>query len=103
MQAMFDDVEQYSEKVPTCAFSLHRERHHLSKLSPLLFIGVSGSFFRGGQQLHPAKIQSLPAEISPCQGGPYVLPSFPLPISVLPSYHFCPAKLPFLSCQAPIF
>ena len=24
-------------------------------------------------------------------------------ISVLPSSHFCPAKLPFLSCQAPIF
>ena len=32
-----------------------------------MLIGVSGSFFRGGQQLHPAKIQSLPAEISSCQ------------------------------------
>ena len=32
-------------------------------------IGVSGSFLRGGQQLHPAKIQSLPDKISFCQGG----------------------------------
>merc|ERR1712067_35020 len=32
-------------------------------------IGVSESLFRGGQHLHPAKIQSLPAKISSCQGG----------------------------------
>ena len=29
-------------------------------------IGVPGSFSRRGQQLHPAKIQSLPAKISSC-------------------------------------
>ena len=50
-------------------------------------IGVSGSFFRGGQQLHPAKIQSLPAKISSCQGGHVFCHA------TVPS---CPAKL---SCQ----
>merc|ERR1711952_122683 len=53
----------------------------------LIHIGVSGSFFRGGQQLHPAKIQSLPAKISSCQGG----------------HVFCQAAVPSfstkLSCQ----
>ena len=29
----------------------------------LIVIGVSGSYFRGGQQLHSAQIQSLPAKI----------------------------------------
>merc|ERR1711952_256702 len=35
---------------------------------------------------------------------PAKLPFLPCqaPISVLQSSHFCPAKLPFLSCQAPI-
>jgi len=51
-------------------------------------IGVSGSFFRGGQQLHPAKIQSLPAEIYSCQWG----------------HVFCQAAVPSfsakLSCSA---
>ena len=51
-------------------------------------IGVSGSFLRGGQQLHPAKIQSLPAEIYSCQWG----------------HVFCQATVPSfsakLSCSA---
>ena len=123
-----------------------------------LGIGVSGSFFRGGQQLHPAKIQSFPAKISSCQGGAMCsakllyqafLPSCPangqkwkingcktgksggktgkygrnqpkvaetrqkmtekvakwevLQIVFCQACHFCPAKLPFLSCQAPIY
>ena len=121
-------------------------------------IGVSGSFLRGGQQLHTAKIQSLPAKISSCQGG-YVfcqaaVPSFYAKLScqtvllmdklvdkwlknrqsweknrkvwqkptksgrkktkmteklskcgvlliiLCQAFHFCPAKLLFLSCQA---
>ena len=53
-----------------------------------LSIGVFGSFFRGGQHLHPAKIQSLPAKISSCQGGIHL---------------FCQAAVPSfstkLSCQ----
>ena len=36
-----------------------------------MHIGVSRSFFRGvSQQLHPAKIKSLPAKTSSCQEGP---------------------------------
>ena len=58
-------------------------------------IGVSGSFFRGGQQLHPAKIQSLPAEISSCQGGPFVLPSCSTKL-------FCQAVLPNCSANGQI-
>merc|ERR1711884_517695 len=50
-------------------------------------IGVSESFLRGGQQLHPAKIRSHPAKISSCQGG----------------HVFCQAAVPSfsvkLSCQ----
>ena len=127
---------------------------------PGVTIGVSGSFFRGGQQLHPAKIQSRPAEISSCQGGHLfcqaAVPSFSAKLSCqtvllmdkledrwlknrqkwekyrkvwqkptksgrrqtkmteklskcgvlliifCQASHFCPAKLPFLSCQAPI-
>ena len=79
-------------------------------------IGVSGSFFKGGQQLHPAKIQSYPAKISSCQEGPCVLPSccipsfsskvscqsYKLSSAKLQASLFCSAKLPFLSCQAPI-
>ena len=77
-----------------CRFShhnvlMHRKRRgadfdvkkHFRSLAAAL-IGVSGSFFRGGQQLHPAKIQSLPA-----RGG----------------HVFCRAALPSfytkLSCQ----
>ena len=33
-------------------------------------IGVAGSFSEGGQPFRPAKIQSLPAKIFFCQGGP---------------------------------
>ena len=33
-------------------------------------IGVAGSFSGGGQPFCPAKIQSLPAKIFSCQGGP---------------------------------
>ena len=81
-------------------------------------IGVSASFLRGCQQLHLAKIQSLPARGGHafCQA---VVPSFSAKLSCqsyklssaklnqasqfcLPSFHFCPAKLKFLSCQAPI-
>ena len=115
-------------------------------------IGVSGSFFRGGQQLHPAKIQSRPAEISSCQGGHVfgqaAVPNFSAKLSCqtvllmvkledkclknrqngrktgkygrnqpkvaenrqkwqenwqnVKFYKLSSAKLPFLSCQAPI-
>ena len=44
-------------------------------------IGVAGSFSEGGQPFRPAKIQSLPAKIFSCLGGPS------LPIL------FCHAKL----------
>ena len=33
----------------------------------------------------------------------YKLSSAKLPVSVLPSFQFCTAKVPFLSCQGPIF
>ena len=120
-------------------------------------IGVAGSFSEGGQPFRPAKIQSLPAKIFSCQGGPSspilfchakLLCQTVLPMGkycrwmaakqskieeklenmvetnqkwqktdkndrkpwkmwsfanyLLPSSHFCPAKLPFLSCQAAI-
>ena len=58
-------------------------------------IGVSGSFFRGGQQLHPAKIQSLLAEIYSCQGGSFVLPSCSTKL-------FCQAVLPNCSANGQI-
>ena len=74
-----------------------------------------GHFLGGGQQLHPAKIQSLPAEISSCQGGHVfcqaAVPSFSVKLSCqsyklssakLQASQFCSAKLPFLSCQGPI-
>ena len=58
-------------------------------------IGVSGSFFRGGQQLHPAKIQSLPTKISSCQVGPCVIPSYSAKL-------FCKAVLPNCSANGQI-
>ena len=126
--------------------------------SSLMFsIGVAGSFSEGGQPFRPAKIQSLPAKIFSCQGGPSspilfchakplcqtVLPMgkhcrwmaakqskmeekqenmvetnqkwqktdkndrkpwkmWSFANYLLPSSHFCPAKLPLLSCQAAI-
>ena len=36
----------------------------------VLPIGVAGSFSEGGQPFCPAKIQSFPATIFSCQGGP---------------------------------
>ena len=62
------------DKWPTILTSFYIDSHIIQirhHYHPLLAesIGVSGSFLRGGQQLHPAKIQSLPAEICSCQGG----------------------------------
>ena len=56
---------------------------------------VSVSFFRGGQQLHPAKIQSLPAKISSSQGGPCVMRSYSAKL-------FCKAVLPNCSANGQI-
>ena len=66
----------------------HRQRKDHKGLTvwlALSIIGVSGSFLRGGQQLHPAKIQSLPAKISSCQWG----------------HVFCQAAVP--TCPAKLF
>ena len=135
-------------------------RHHnhgMTHACVVCCIGVAGSFSEGGQQFRPAKIQSFPANIFSCQGGPNLpilfchaklLCQTVLPMGkhcrwmaakqskieekqenmvetiqkwqktdkndrkpwkmwsfanyFLPRDHFCPAKLPFLSCQAPI-
>ena len=43
---------------------------HLLPPRALVNIGVAGSFSGGGQPFCPAKIQSFPAKIFSCQGGP---------------------------------
>ena len=130
---------------------------HSAALYLTCLIGVAGSFSEGGQPFRPAKIQSLPAKIFSCQGGPSspilfchakLLCQTVLPMgklcrwmaakqskieekqenmvetnqkwqktdkndrkpwkmwsfanNLLPSSHFCPAKLLFLSCHAAI-
>ena len=48
-------------------------RHHnhgMTHACVVCCIGVAGSFSEGGQQFRPAKIQSFPANICFCQGGP---------------------------------
>merc|ERR1712073_181797 len=85
--------------------------HDMQQSHACSAIGVAGSFSEGGQPFHPAKIQSFPATIFSCQEGGQVLHFCPAklpflscqaPISVLPRSHFCPAKVPFLAFQGPI-
>ena len=81
-----------------------------------MHIGVSWSFFMGvSQQLHPAKLNPFLPKLLPvrrdhefCQTA---VPSFSAKLSCqsyklssakLQASQFCSAKLPFLSCQAPI-
>ena len=54
-----------------------------------LTIGVAGSFSEGGQPFHPAKIQSFPANIFSCQGGP--------------SSSILSCQVTVLSCSAKLF
>ena len=66
-------------------------------------IRVSGSFLRGANNFILQKFNPFLPKFLAARGGGaacVLVLSLELPNSVLPSFNFCPAKHPFLSCQA---